>query len=74
MSKCQIIFLPYKVTSNVTPEDRVKNYKMNERLQLELSNYLDSIRHLPIGLFKYKKEQAHKLVRSKWSLIETCNQ
>jgi hypothetical protein len=69
MTKCQVIFLPYKVTSNVTAEDRIKNYKMNERLQLELSNYLDSIRHLPTGLFKYKKGMAHKLIRSKWELI-----
>lgn len=69
-----MIFLPYKVTSNVTPERLVMNYKSSEVLQIELSNYFDSIRHLPIALFKYKKEQMHKYIRSKWSLIETDNQ
>jgi hypothetical protein len=74
MTKCQIKFFPYAKTSNVKPDRLVMNYKSSEILQVELSNYLDSIRHLPIALFKYKKEQAHKLVRSKWSLIETDNQ
>jgi hypothetical protein len=69
MSNAQIMFFPFKVTSNVTAEQRIKSYKASESLQINLSNYLDSIRHLPIGLFKYKKGEAHKLIRSKWELI-----
>jgi hypothetical protein len=69
MTSAQVVFLPYKVTSNVTAEQRIVNYKASEALQINLSNYLDSIRHLPVALFKYKKNEAHKMIRSKWELV-----
>jgi hypothetical protein len=69
MNSAQVVFLPYKVAVNVTPELRIRNYKASEALQINLSNYLDSIRHLPVALLKYKKNEAHKMIRSKWELI-----
>jgi hypothetical protein len=69
MSEALVKFIPLKITHGVSPERRIENYKASESLQINLSNYLDSIRHLPIALFKYKKGEAHKLIRSKWELI-----
>lgn len=69
MSKCQVIFLPYKVTSNVTAEQRIINYKMQEKLTIEISNYLDSIANLPKDLVKFKKAKMHQDIRARMELV-----
>jgi hypothetical protein len=63
------MFLPYKVTANVTPEQRIINYKMQEKLNIEISNYIDSIANLPKELIKFKKAKMHQDIRSKMELV-----
>jgi hypothetical protein len=69
MTSAQVIFLPLKVTFYVTNEQQMQSRKANEILKINISNHLDSIRHLPIALFRYKKNEVHKLIRSRWELI-----